>query len=63
MKALETALIAGALIGGALVGVISMYAAFEYGGEFQNVVTLGVLILVLMIRPEGLFGTPAARKV
>ncbi|WP_342643655.1 branched-chain amino acid ABC transporter permease [Rhodoligotrophos ferricapiens] len=53
----------GALIGGALVGVISMYAAFEYGGEFQNVVTLGVLILVLMIRPEGLFGTPAARKV
>ncbi|MGF7162884.1 branched-chain amino acid transport system permease protein [Rhodoligotrophos appendicifer] len=53
----------GALVGGALVGVISMYAAFEYGGEFQNVVTLGLLVLVLMVRPEGLFGTPAARKV
>lgn len=53
----------GALIGGALVGVISMYAAFVYGGEFQNVVTLGLLVLVLMVRPEGLFGTPAARKV
>ena len=53
----------GALIGGVLVGVISMYAAFVYGGEFQNVVTLGLLVLVLMVRPEGIFGTPAARKV
>ena len=53
----------GALIGGALVGVLSMYAAFAYGGECQNVVTLGLLVAVLMIKPEGLFGTPAARKV
>jgi branched-chain amino acid transport system permease protein len=53
----------GALIGGALVGVLSMYTAFAYGGEFQNAVTLGLLVLVLMIKPEGLFGTPAARKV
>lgn len=53
----------GALLGGALVGVLSMYAAFVYGGEFQNVVTLGILIAVLMIRPEGIFGAPAARKV
>lgn len=53
----------GALLGGALVGVLSMYTAFAYGGEFQNVVTLGLLVAVLMIKPEGLFGTPAARKV
>lgn len=53
----------GALIGGALVGVLSMYTAYAYGGEFQNAVTLGLLVLVLMIKPEGLFGTPAARKV
>lgn len=53
----------GALLGGALVGVLSMYTAFVYGGEFQNVVTLGILVAVLMVRPEGVFGTPAARKV
>ena len=53
----------GALLGGALVGVLSMYTAFAYGGEFQNAVTLGLLVAVLMIKPEGLFGTPAARKV
>jgi branched-chain amino acid transport system permease protein len=54
---------AGALVGGALVGVASMYAAYAYGGEFQNLVTLGLLVLVLMVRPEGLFGTPMARRV
>lgn len=53
----------GALVGGALVGIASMYAAFAYGGEFQNLVTLGLLVLVLMVKPEGLFGTPAARRV
>jgi branched-chain amino acid transport system permease protein len=52
----------GALVGGALVGVASTYAAFEYGGEFQNAVSLALLILVLMIRPQGLFGRPAARR-
>jgi branched-chain amino acid transport system permease protein len=52
----------GALVGGALVGVASMYAAFEYGGEFQNAVSLALLIGVLMLRPQGLFGRPAARR-
>jgi len=31
--------------------------------SFPNAVTLGLLVAVLMIKPEGLFGTPAARKV
>jgi branched-chain amino acid transport system permease protein len=53
----------GALAGGALVGIASMYAAFEFGGEFQNAVSLALLIGVLMVRPQGLFGRPAARRV
>jgi branched-chain amino acid transport system permease protein len=53
----------GALLGGALVGVAAMYAAFQYGGEFQNAVSLALLVLVLMVRPQGLFGRPAARRV
>lgn len=54
---------AGALAGGTLVGITSVYAAYTYGGEFQNLVTLGLLVTVLMVKPEGLFGTPAARRV
>jgi branched-chain amino acid transport system permease protein len=53
----------GALAGGVLVGLLSMYAAFEYGGEFQNAVSLALLVGVLMLRPQGLFGRPAARRV
>lgn len=54
---------AGALIGGPLVGVASMWAAFQYGGQFQNAVSLALLIGVLMVRPQGLFGRTAARRV
>lgn len=53
----------GALVGGALVGVAGMYAAYQYGGEFQSAVSLGLLIIVLMARPQGLFGRPQARRV
>jgi branched-chain amino acid transport system permease protein len=53
----------GALIGGPLVGVASMYAAYQFGGQFQNVVSLALLIGVLMARPQGLFGRTRARRV
>jgi len=53
----------GALIGGPLVGVASMYAAYRFGGQFQNVVSLALLIGVLMARPQGLFGRTRARRV
>jgi branched-chain amino acid transport system permease protein len=53
----------GALVGGIVVGVASVYAGFEYGGEFQNSVSLALLVAVLMVRPQGLFGRPGARRV
>ncbi len=53
----------GALLGGALVGMLSFYAAFQYGGEFQNAVSLALLVVTLMLRPQGLFGRQAARRV
>ena len=53
----------GALLGGLLVGVLSLAAAFEYGGEFQDAVPLALLVVVLMLRPQGLFGRQAARRV
>ncbi len=53
----------GALVGGILVGMLSLYAAYDYGGEFQNAVSLALLVVVLMVRPQGLFGRQAARRV
>ncbi len=54
---------AGALIGGPLLGAAAMLAAYEFGGEFQNLVSLAILVAVLMVRPQGLFGRAAARRV
>jgi branched-chain amino acid transport system permease protein len=54
---------AGSLVGGLLVGMLSFYAAYDYGGEFQNAVSLALLVAVLMLRPQGLFGRQAARRV
>ncbi|WP_066818202.1 branched-chain amino acid ABC transporter permease [Frigidibacter mobilis] len=49
--------ILGALIGGLALGLIQSWAGTYLGGEYQGVVTFGLLIVALMIRPYGLFGT------
>jgi branched-chain amino acid transport system permease protein len=53
----------GALIGGPIVGVISMFATYQVGGEFQGTILLMVMVAVLMVRPQGLLGNAAARRV
>jgi branched-chain amino acid transport system permease protein len=54
---------AGALVGGPMVGVLSMWAAYNVGGEYQNAVSLALLVVILMARPQGLFGRVSARQV
>ncbi|WP_298450679.1 branched-chain amino acid ABC transporter permease [uncultured Marinobacter sp.] len=53
----------GSILGGLLLGSISMMTAFTLGGEFQLLTALAILIFVLMLRPQGLFGRTAARTV
>jgi branched-chain amino acid transport system permease protein len=47
----------GALVAGLLVGVIEALAGFYLGGEYKLLATFIVLVVVLMLRPYGLFGT------
>jgi len=47
----------GALVGGLLIGLVEALAGAFLGGEYKLLVTFIVLVLVLMIRPYGLFGT------
>lgn len=47
----------GALIAGLLVGLIETYAGAYLGGEFKLLATFSLLVLVLVVRPYGLFGT------
>ena len=53
----------GTLIGGPLVGVVAMLTAYRLGGAYQDLASLIVLISILMLRPQGLFGRSSARRV
>lgn len=53
----------GAMVGGVLVGVVSMLAIYFVGGEYQGLVSLLLLVGMLLVRPEGLFGRAGARRV
>lgn len=44
----------GALIGGILIGVIESYTAFFVQGSLKSLISFGLLIFVLLIRPQGL---------
>jgi branched-chain amino acid transport system permease protein len=47
----------GALVGGVVVGVIEAVAGFYLGGEYKILATFSLLVLILLVRPYGLFGT------
>jgi len=47
----------GALVGGVFVGVVESLTGFYAGTEYKLLATFSLLVLILMIRPYGLFGT------
>jgi branched-chain amino acid transport system permease protein len=49
--------VVGALVGGLVVGVIEAITGFYLGGEYRLLATFSLLVLVLLVRPYGLFGT------
>lgn len=60
--------IVGAIIGGLVIGVLENLAEFVDGqylqvGNMYTVAPFYVLIIILMIRPYGLFGTPDIERV
>ena len=54
---------AGALLGGAALGLLSAIATYFFGGEYQNTIAVGLLMIVLLVKPEGLFGKKTVRAV
>jgi branched-chain amino acid transport system permease protein len=54
---------AGAIVGGLLLGIVLSYAGGYLGSEVVNLFGLAALLLVLMLRPTGLFSSAPARRV
>lgn len=48
----------GAMAGGLVIGLVSQVSTYWVSSEFKLVFALLALILVLMIRPQGIFGRP-----
>ena len=55
--------IPGAMMGGMLVGLAESFTSAYISSTFQNVIVFGVLVLVMLIRPRGLFGRREIGKV
>ncbi|MBB5324086.1 branched-chain amino acid transport system permease protein [Anoxybacillus tepidamans] len=63
--------IRGAMFGGVLLGVLEMFAAANLpvisngilGAEYKDVFAFAILIIVLIFKPEGLFGKVSVEKV
>jgi branched-chain amino acid transport system permease protein len=53
----------GAMLGGVLIGLIESFWAGYVNAQYKDVAVFGILMLVLMIRPNGLFGRPEIEKV
>jgi branched-chain amino acid transport system permease protein len=56
--------IPGAMLGGLIVGLAESYATgyLPQGSTFQNLYVFALLILVILIRPSGLFGRAVLQK-
>jgi len=53
----------GSVVGGLVVGVSESYAATFLGSSYRDSVAFIILILVLIIKPTGLFGKKEIKKV
>jgi branched-chain amino acid transport system permease protein len=48
--------ISGAFLGGILLGLVNVFVAFYISSNYQTVIAFGILLVLLALRPEGLFG-------
>ena len=55
--------IRGALIGGLFLGFAEVLSVAYVGSSMRDAVAFGLLFLILLVRPKGLFGTLLERKV
>jgi branched-chain amino acid transport system permease protein len=53
----------GAMIGGVAIGIAQSLAIGYLSSGYQDVIVFAILVVFMLIRPSGLFGTPTLQKV
>lgn len=52
----------GAILGGLFLGIIEVFAAFYISSAYRDAFAFGMLVAVLLFRPQGFFGEKIAEK-
>ena len=55
--------IPGALVGGILLGVIEILSKYYISSQLSDAIVFGMLIIVLLLKPTGIFGKKIQEKV
>ena len=55
--------IPGAFVGGVLLGIIEIFAKAYISTQLSDAIVFGVLIVVLLVKPDGLLGKHVSEKV
>src|SRR5438105_10024069 len=53
--------IGGAMVGGLVLGLVETMGAFYISSAFKDLIAYTLLIIVLLVRPDGLFGAGSRR--
>ncbi|MEJ1087179.1 branched-chain amino acid ABC transporter permease [Microbacterium sp. Mu-80] len=53
----------GALVGGLLLGIAEVFAIQYVGSSWRDLIAFALLFLILLVRPQGLFGKRKVREV
>jgi branched-chain amino acid transport system permease protein len=53
----------GAVVGGIVIGLAETFGGAFFGGVFKNLTAFVLLVLILLVRPHGIFGRAEARRV
>jgi branched-chain amino acid transport system permease protein len=52
----------GSLVGGLLLGVLETFGVAAAGANYRSILIYGVFIVILILRPQGLFGTKSTAR-
>jgi len=52
----------GAMIGGLLIGIVETFGGNIIGAQYKDIISFAIMIIVLMVKPSGLFATRTKQK-
>lgn len=54
--------VGGSIVGGLIVGILETASVYLLGSEWQDVFSLSIIILILLIKPNGIFGKKGVKS-